>query len=81
MGKGWRDDFLVSCVRKDILRGYWKQYKPMFLLKKAMMVEDFINRNQNDSVKIGFAKFLAYSLAISLFSLLKILLLYKHYKL
>lgn len=53
----------------------------MFPLKKAMMMEDFINKNQNDGVKIGFAKFLAYSLAIFIFSLLKILLLHKHYKL
>lgn len=53
----------------------------MFPLKKAMMVEDFINKNQNDDVKIGFAKFLAYSLAIFLSSLLRIFLLHKHYKL
>lgn len=50
----------------------------MLSLKKATKVEDFVNKKQSDRVKIGFAEFLAYNLAIFLFSLLQILLLYKH---
>ena len=48
---------------------------------KATKVKAFVNKKQSDNVKIGFAKFLAYNLAIFLSSLFQILLLYKYFKL
>lgn len=73
--------FSPVCVRRDIMKGVLEVSKPICSLKKATKVDDFVNKKQSDSIKIGFAKFLVRNLAISLFSLFQILLLHKHYKL
>lgn len=50
-------------------------------LQKATTVKDFAKEKQSDSAKNGFLKLVVYNLAIFLFSLFQIFLLYKRYKL
>lgn len=49
--------FSLVCVRRDIMKGVLEVSKPICSLKKATKVDDFVNKKQSDSIKIGMQNF------------------------